>query len=266
MKLVIIGGNGKWGQKYISTLSEIPNIEYKIADRNNWKSLIDELPDGVIVCTPPDSHIEIASYALDKNIPTMIEKPLSLSLYEAKKLEKYTTPILINNIHLFSNAYEKLKDNIRYSTIKDIFSEGYNNGPIRNYSSLWDYGWHDLSMILNLVGNPIKIDVIKSETNNGELFNISLTFSQYGFPFISESIVGNGAQERARKFKVNFDGLNIEYDDTNIPNHHQLPLKNALKVFLNLINGGHDDRAGLDLSFKIIEILEYCDNKLKSNH
>src|SRR5208283_3041583 len=99
-KLLLVG-SGVWGQKYISTLSNFSAVSLEAASRDNWKELIDKKPDGVIVCTPPQSHVEIASYALSQNIPTMIEKPLALSLSEAKLLRQFSAPILVNYVHLF---------------------------------------------------------------------------------------------------------------------------------------------------------------------
>ena len=102
--IVLVGGNGKWGQNYISTLKYFQDINLQVATRENWKQLIDKNPDGVIVATPPDSHIEIASYSLSKNIATMIEKPLALSLQEAETLKQFTAPILVNHIQLFTKG------------------------------------------------------------------------------------------------------------------------------------------------------------------
>jgi predicted dehydrogenase len=260
MKLVLVGGNGKWGQKYVSTLlTQFENFEFKIADRNNWKSLIDELPDGVIVCTQPSSHIEIASYSLSKNIPTMIEKPLSLSLMEAEKLKQFTAPILVDHIHLFSDSYQYLKECIQGKPITKISSIGSNKGPIRYYTGLWDYGCHDLSMILDLTNQyPSDIKVNARPTETGCLFDIKLQFEN----FVSESTVGNGGIEPIRKFTVNCNGLELEYDDKKRPPYHNPPLKNAIKVFIDVINGKSDSRVGLDLSLNVIKILEYCQNEV----
>lgn len=258
---ILLIGNGKWAQNYISTLSLFPNINLSIANRNNWKELINNNPNGVIVCTPPDSHIEIAEYSLLKQIPTMIEKPLSLSLHQAERLQQYKSVILVNHIHLFSTAYQNLKKLINPNKIDRIVSLGFNKGPIRSYSSLWDYGCHDLSMILDLsnqIPNDIKIEKIITET--GELFNIKLQFKT----FETESLVGNGGLKPIRKFKIISDGLILIYDDNLRPSNHVAPLTNALNVFIDSISNKYDYRLGLDLSLKIIKILDYCQKELDS--
>ncbi len=109
---ILLIGKGAWGKNYIKTIdSFFPKIKLTVADRTNWKQLIDKGPAGVIIATPPDSHIEIAKHALRENILCLIEKPLALSLNEAKELEQYSNvPILIGHIYLFSNWFQKIKN------------------------------------------------------------------------------------------------------------------------------------------------------------
>lgn len=252
---LLIVGVGKWGQNYVSTLSSFNDVELKTANRHNWKQLVDEMPDGVIVCTPPESHVEIATYALQKNIPTMIEKPLALSLSEAQSLAQFQAPILVNHIHLFSQAYRYLKTTVQFHPIDKIVSLGFNKGPIRSYSSLWDYGCHDMAMILDLAQDfPKNIDVSEIQTKNGSLYNIKLQFNQ----FSSESLIGNGGGKRVRKFKVECNGLRITYDDTYRPQDYKSPLTNALEVFIGGIRGQNDTRFGVDLAVNVTKVLESC--------
>ncbi len=112
MKKILLIGKGPWSKIYLKTLAEFPNLTVKNAGRD-WKEhvqcrcecMCEEcgclLPDGVIVCTPPDTHVEIASYFLARNIPCIIEKPLALSYEDAVKLKQFKTSVLVNNIHLF---------------------------------------------------------------------------------------------------------------------------------------------------------------------
>ena len=255
MKKVVLIGVGKWGQNYIRTLSSFSDVNLIVADRNNWKGLINNIPDRVIVATPPNSHIEIASYSMERDIPTMIEKPLALSLSDALKLEKFKTPVLVNHINLFCQSYENLVKIVGNKNITNISTNGFGNGPTRNYSSLWDYGPHDLSMILYLTKMmPKSIDISKITSN---LYNINMQFDD----FSSNSIVGSGALYRFRTIEVSFDGMKIYYNDINRPVSHKQPLQNALEQFIN--GNFNDDRFGLELSFKVLELLEYCNKILK---
>lgn len=250
MDKILLIGNGKWGQKYISTFqSFFPNVELTIANRNNWKQLIDQQPDGVIVCTPPQSHIEIASYSLARNIATLIEKPLSLSLQEAQQLQQYTVPILVNHIHLFSDRYQTIRNSVK--NITHIHSIGSSNSPSRDYSRLWDYAPHEIAMILNISQQyPQTINC----TQDNEQYTITMQFDN----FKTSSIVGY-SEHRQRYFDVN----NGEFIYNGMIK--ELPLNNAIQVFLNAIHGQTDYRLGLSLSLDVIRVLEECqkclDNK-----
>lgn len=253
MKNILLIGTGPWGQNYLKTLKHFC-VQVDTAGRSNWESAIDKKPDGVIVCTPPNTHVPIASYALSKNIPVIIEKPLSLSIEECQKLKQYQIPILVNHIHLFSNAYQTIKRCVDPNKIKDIISLGYNKGPVRDYSSLLDYGCHDLSMILDISDQtPITTKIDCFETNNGSLFKISMDFDK----FSTVSLVGNGGERRVRKFTIETEGITMCYSDIHQLPVEKSPLFNAIQVFLNAIDGVPDNRLGIDLSLKVLSILQH---------
>lgn len=264
MKLILVG-YGAWAKKYEETISKIDYITLKIAHRADWRQAIDDGADGVIVCTPPSSHVEIATYALGKNIPTMIEKPLSLSHNEALILKEFQAPILVNNIHLFSENYNKLKSiiNDKRIEINKIGSAGFNKGPIREYSGLWDYGSHDLSMILDITKKfPQEVWCEEVKTKDGSLYGIRLDFAN---GLSTESLVGNGGKKSVRKFTVISNGLSISYDG-KVSNNYTSPLTNAINKFYRIIcehqAGWIKDDSSLNLSLNVVKILEMCEQSL----
>jgi predicted dehydrogenase len=251
--VVIVGGQGKWGQNYVKTLADFPDVSLKVATRDNWKRLIDGESDAVIVSTPPSSHVEIASYALSKGIPTMIEKPLALSLQEAQQLKQFDVPILVNHINLFSEAYESLRNYVKKDNITSITTYGLGNGPVRNYSALWDYAPHCFSMILDIVG--MMPDEILATCRNDFNYDIDMKFAA----FKTHSLVSNAFSCKKRGFWVNLDGISVGFSDNQRSETHEPPLKRALNVFLN---HPEDRRFGLDLSLKVVKLLECCEKSL----
>lgn len=255
MKTILLIGTGAWGQKYIKTILPMNNIILKVANRHNWPDMIDQKPDGVIVCTPPATHIKIADYSLSNGIPTMIEKPLSLSLEECKIIYKYKLPILVNHIHLFSDVYQNIKKIIDVNGISEINSIGTGPGSHKEYSTLWDYGPHDISYMLDLTNQ------IPKEVNIGSKLDSKLQIILKFENFISHSIVGNSA-DRVRKLTVRSNGIDFLYDDIIRPKDHASPLTNAINVFLASIDGKDDYRLGLDLSMKIMSVLDLCEKSI----
>ncbi len=58
---------------------------------DDWRALIERVKgrvDFLAVCTPNDSHYEIAKAALNAGLDVMCEKPLSITIEEALELEK----------------------------------------------------------------------------------------------------------------------------------------------------------------------------------
>lgn len=155
---IILIGSGKWGKNYIKSF-EKQKTNLIVANRENWKDLIKH-SDGVIIATPPESHIEIALHCLNEQKPVMIEKPLALSLDDCFKLKEFNLPILVNHIHLFTAGYQNIKNKIDPLSIIQIKTIVNNNSELRNYSNLWDYGPHDLSLIFDLLNfEPINCKI-----------------------------------------------------------------------------------------------------------
>jgi predicted dehydrogenase len=251
---VLLVGAGKWGQKYVSTLAEFPNVSLMIASRNNWKALIDQKPDAVIVCTPPQSHIEIASYALNKNIPTMIEKPLALSLEDAESISQYdTVPVLVNHIHLFASIYQDIRHQLLGKRIKSIRTVASSNSAERDYSRLWDYGPHDIAMVLDLSQQyPHTVECISRAPRQ---FDITMKFDDF------DALIEIGVSDQRQRL-LNINDGEFVYDGMREPHP---PLKEAIKVFLDATHGSKDYRLGLDLPLKTMCILERCQASLKTS-
>lgn len=260
--LILIGGSGQWAKNYISTIAQFyPNIKLTIATRDNWQQLIKTGADAVIISTPPSVHIQMAQFTLDYKIPVLIEKPLALNYNDCLVLKQYNIPILINHIHLFSNAYQNIKSKI--DKIDYIATLGFNNGPKRDYSSLYDYGCHDIAMIIDLANYmPITVSAQEIKTDTGYLFKIIMKFKD----FISESLVGNGGKKSVRKLRVETDGIRISYNDKLKHINHKTPLYNVLDVFFKSIDGKSDYRLGIDLPLNVIKILECCEKSLANNN
>jgi len=283
MKTLGLIGAGKWGRNYINTIANFENCKLLVAGKEDWKDLINKKCDGIIISTPPESHIEIAIEALEKNIPVIIEKPISLNYEDIELLNKYKSPIIVNHIHLFSDYYQFIKNNCDHNAITALYSCGYNNGPIRNYSSLYDYGPHDIALTLDIMrGRPQKFTAQKQQVSlNEEIaenFNVSLFFNiekdNIKGELKADLGFGNGFPTKMRKFIVSSHKDTFIYDDLSenkllfnglpvIDKYEQTPLFNVIKVFLDAIDGKEDYRIGLDLTNDVMFIIHEIEQRLK---
>lgn len=287
-RLALIGC-GKWGKNYLTTAAANGINISAICDTNlaesdpginafrDYTEIKDV--DGVIVATPPDIHKRIACHFLNIGKPVLVEKPVALSLsdtlsvFEAATTNK--TPVLINNIHLFAHAFEILKDNVAgWQGSLNITSIGGNSGPYRDYSALFDWGPHDISMCLALFEcYPHYIRIMRGKCGGGEIYTIVLKRGSYQ----ARLTVGNGLIAKKREFKVTSTEHNIEYDDladdklildgNPCPVESASPLARVLRGFVKCIETGETDwRFSHNLNIDIMRVLEECRLQLVTKH
>lgn len=148
-------GRGYWGDVYAKTLKEM-EIQYWQAgrDMSEWN-----YADGVIIASSGESHYEVAKHFMANHVPVLIEKPLCMSTRNAENLlliAEHTDAIaFVGHTHLFSPAWRKFKDEALSAGILQITSRA--GGPCK-LGLLWDWGPHDVSMCIDLMGQPTEVD------------------------------------------------------------------------------------------------------------
>src|SRR3989338_811313 len=152
-------GLGAWGKNIEKTLRALSGCELAYTAAEDWRELLDKKDiDGAGIATPPATHPEIAIAFLQQGVPVFIEKPMTGNLADALAVEAAVrasgAPVMAVHLHLYSPAYRKTKELARdIGNIHFITSRGHNKGPYRSdYSAMWDWAPHDLSMILDIFG------------------------------------------------------------------------------------------------------------------
>jgi predicted dehydrogenase len=98
-------GCGRIAQTYLEALSTMPecklqavvdvreNAAMSVVGQNGRKAYIDyrevlngQPVEGVIICTPPNTHAEIATFFLENGVNVLCEKPLSVNSEQAKAM------------------------------------------------------------------------------------------------------------------------------------------------------------------------------------
>jgi len=235
-KLAIIGV-GKWGSNIVRTISESPSSEliaavtsrsrsgladiapFEGAVFQNYKDL-DKLKaelDGVIVATPPAGREQIIDHFLESGIPVFSEKPLSLHFHESKRLiekaRRCGVPLVEDFTHLYSWAYIFLCQQISRTGRIEIESIGGSIGPYRNYSPVYDYGPHDLSMTLQVfkcMPQSLTVHAFDRISENQFSTHVELDFGNRGMASLK---FGNTFTEKQRVFSCRIDGEEWIYDD-----------------------------------------------------
>lgn len=118
--------------------------------------------DAVVVATSAVTHVEVARAAVERGLPTLVEKPFALSVKEAEALaedaDRAGVPVLAGHLLVFHPAVERLRSMIAGGELGRIFylySQRVNLGQVRpDENALWSFGPHDVSVALELLSEP----------------------------------------------------------------------------------------------------------------
>ena len=129
--------------------------------------------DGFTVATPAHTHFDLAARILRAGFSAMVEKPLALNANEAIALKDIADTagqqLMVGHLMLFHPAIVKIKaliDSGKIGRVQYIYSNRINLGTVRTEENiLWSFAPHDISMILDLLG-----DGIESITATGHCF------------------------------------------------------------------------------------------------
>lgn len=299
-------GCGAWGWRYLPSAVEAGNATVTHSSRpgkkalenphfkkfvddsgrkpefvDDWREMVDKV-DAFVVSTPPSSHAQICAHLLELGRPVMVEKPFTLSVSEALTLQRIASAskaiLLVNNVHLFAPAYERLREIVLEAkpSHSRVYGRGGGAGPHRaDYSALWDYGPHDVSMCLGLgLGHPTAVRCVRMPDEFGcvqlgcQRFDLNVCFG----PHEANVQVWNGALPKQRHFEVLWEGTRLVYDELE-PNKLLLrcnnnpvgisdekPLARAVRAFAEAVaNGKTDWRFGADIGVVTTRILHTAD-------
>ncbi|MDA8668158.1 Gfo/Idh/MocA family oxidoreductase [Alphaproteobacteria bacterium] len=300
MKLCLVGC-GRWGKAYLETIKKINSINVdsivlrksipKINESYNFSYNLDTLLDkrdidGVIIVSPPETHLELAKICIKHRKPVLIEKPFTNSYEQSNFLKeefyKNQLACMVGYQHLFSEKYKLLKSHIsKIGKIKNIHSISINDGPIRkNTTVIRDWGSHEVALAIDLFDDfpkSIKINKIdKFYTNYYRgLYKLSIQFSnQRQF----NSLFGNQSSVKKNQIIVEYDNGLVYQDNLsqsgnviicdnkffNLENIIQLqcsPLECSIKEFQNTIQKNKLS-TNIDLSVNVNKILDQLESKI----
>lgn len=262
--------------KTMQTLSSYPN---KFSKTTDYKSIIKDKVDGVIIATPASSHFEIVSFFLRNNIPLLIEKPLTTNYQKALDLLKLhrNGTVLVGHTLLYHPAYQKLKKSLpKIGQVKKVVFVGANNNPRTDTSLIYDWGPHPISLFLDLFNeSPEKIKVIGSKTHQTYVFlelNFQLDFPNGCQGFIK--IAWNSKQKKRQliaegtkgilvfddfvPYKLTLNSQPLKYDLTS-------PLKLEVEDFLKVLKGNGKPQSDLKFAVEVIGVLDRLEKSTQPN-
>ena len=313
---IAVVGAGYWGKNHIRTLDELNAlgaiVESNEINRNEILSLYPQIKvvtrledlgsneiDGVVIATPAPTHLKLAKASIKMGKPTLIEKPLVLSVKEAKELHRHTIKhngkVMVGHLLLFHPAIIKMKtllDDGFLGELQYVYSNRLSLGKVRESENVfWSFAPLDVSIFQYLLAEfPSEVISQGGAFLQPDIHDTSMTYFKYPsgiqahifvnwlHPFKEHRIVLIGSKgslhfEDAMSskpltyFKKNQNGSPIFLDQSKgefIEYEQSLPLTNELKYFVDCLNGEPIEKANLDSGMDVIKILEMATNSLKN--
>lgn len=287
-RLALIG-TGRWGSNIIKTIQALPDATLAYQTTRDWQTLVAKLDiDGVIIATPPHTHTEIALPFIERGLPVFIEKPMTMSVTEAVAIEtaskKSGSPVFVGHIHLYNPAFiaaTKTAKNI--GAIRFLVGEGANNGPRReDYSAMWDWAPHDISMMLEIMGEmPTQVQawgmsVTRPGTTLYDASEIKLAFAAGTTGIIFSSWL---MPQKRKRLSVVGEAGSVVYDDTlsekktvlftagdttpTYPTYDSaLSLTLELQAFLRTIVEKEKPHSDVAMGCKVVQILDAAERSI----
>lgn len=184
MKKIGLVGFGYWGPNLLRNFYENPDCEVVcVCDKDelrlkdvrrrypslrlteNYKELVSDTDiNGVVIAVPTRYHYKIASDFISAGKDVLIEKPMTLTLSEARSLfsmaKKFRRIVMVDHTFIYNEAIRKIKEIIDGRVLGDILyidSTRANLGLFQTDSNvIFDLATHDFSIIEFLLGSPPK--------------------------------------------------------------------------------------------------------------
>jgi predicted dehydrogenase len=259
MKKIKIGvvGIGHLGSRQLKNYSELPQkvefigacdlntenakklaLQYNAPFISDYKDLVGKV-DAVNICTPTESHYEIAKFFLENNVHTFIEKPITTTVEQADKLialsKENNLKLQIGHIERFNSAFTSIK----HFTRNPLFIECHrlNHFPNRSLDIgvVMDLMIHDIDIILGLIDSPIK-DIqatgVNVLTHLEDIASVRITFENGCVCNLTASRISDEIMRKIRLFqKDTYISLDYVKQEAFIyKKHKQQILKHSLPI------------------------------------
>lgn len=153
----------------------------------NYEHMLDSAAlDAVFICTPPSSHIQIATACVQKGLHVFIEKPLCLTAEDAKplvELLKQTSKIgMVGYMMRYAETFSKAREIVRQGALGRILacrgatkvSQIHKAGKGWRYSRkesgggvLIAQGIHVVDLMCWMIGTPVSVNLRSNSYYSG---------------------------------------------------------------------------------------------------
>ncbi|MEM4251430.1 MAG: Gfo/Idh/MocA family oxidoreductase [Candidatus Bathyarchaeia archaeon] len=274
-------GFGSWGKRHYENWKRIPEADlagvYDPAYKGGiFKDSLDSLlrmVDAVDIVVPASSLAETAISALEHSRHVLIEKPMSTSLAEARRLERVADShkdqvAMVGFIERFNPVFIKLKSIIRgLEGPGKIFCQRSGSPTLvtKQTGVLKDLAIHDLDLLRWYLGEPDSLTV-----RSREGFNFSQVEARFGH---TEAIViSDCLGPKIRRWVLTYpsdsiftfyegDRWRLYMNNVEVTVDWSMPLERELRYFLECIRRKEPPTPTVRDGLRMLEIIEKALNQ-----
>lgn len=179
MTQVIVVGSGHWGKNLVRNFYELdslagvveisPPLQQQLQTQyptiplfTDYTAALSTDVPAVVLATPASTHYALALAALKAGKDVFVEKPMTLNAQAARELALYADAhdqiLMVGHLLLYQPAITWMRDYLasgKAGQIQHIATHRLNLGKVRRTENVWwSLAPHDISIILDLLGNP----------------------------------------------------------------------------------------------------------------
>lgn len=179
MNQVIVVGAGNWGRNLVRNFYELgalagvaevsPDLRAGICAKYpgvvtyaDYQKVLEADAQAVVLATPAPTHYELAIAALEAGKDVFVEKPMTLHKKEAQHLaeyaDKHSRILMVGHLLLYQPAIAWMRDYLasgKAGQVLHVATQRAKLGKVRTQENVWwSFAPHDISVVLDLLGNP----------------------------------------------------------------------------------------------------------------
>ena len=181
----------------------------KVYKTTSFKDIMEKV-DAVSIVTPTVTHFPIAKFFLENKVHVLLEKPMTQSVSEAKKLnmiaKKRRCILQIGHLEQFNPAIRKLKSQLKTPEFIEVHRLCKFNPRAIDVDVVLDLMIHDIDIVLSLINKDIKkisVSGKKVITNLIDIANVRIEFKDNVVANLTASRISTKNERKMRIFLKN---------------------------------------------------------------
>jgi len=178
--------------------------------------------DAIAICTPVNSHFELAMAALQAGKHVLVEKPLADSSDRALRLTEEASRrrlvLMVDHTFVYTGAVRKIRELVQSNALGEIYyydSVRVNLGLFQHdVDVMWDLAVHDLSIMQSVLKeSPLAVSATGMAHVTGKAQDVAFMTLFFGSRLIAHLHVNWLSPVKVRKTLIGASRKMIVYDD-----------------------------------------------------